>query len=182
MKAIRISLLAIVMLTGCSQTPNQGRDIGQGVQNADMQAQRSGKQTPRGANSIQSGSINNKADHLKSIARSVPQVSEAYCLVIGNLAIVAIDVPPDINGSRVDVIKQSVAEALRNDDPHGADALVTADLDVKQNILNISSKLQKGQPISAFSNELGDILGRLIPQLPQSSNQDETRNQLPNTR
>ncbi|MCL6457644.1 MAG: YhcN/YlaJ family sporulation lipoprotein [Gorillibacterium sp.] len=168
MKVIRLSLLAIVLLTACSHAQKQGEDLGQKVQNAGERTKRTVEQAASGADIIKSGAINEKADHLKSIAKSIPQVNDVYCLTIGNLAIVAVDVAPNLDRSRVDVIKYSVAEALKKD-PQGANALVTADLDLTQNIREISTKVQEGHPISAFTNELGDILGRLIPQLPQDT-------------
>lgn len=123
---------------------------------------------------------NAKATHLADIAKSVPSVQNAYCLTLGNTAIVGIDVPANLERSRIDTIKYTVAEALKKD-PDGASALVTADLDLNQTIRDISVKVQNGHPIAAFTDELGDILGRLIPQLPQDTHsQDEATSELPN--
>lgn len=111
------------------------------------------------------------ADHLVQLATSVPQVNGANCVVIGNMAIVGIDVNGDLDRSRVGTIKYSVAEALRKD-PHGVRAIVTADVDMNERIKEISGDIRRGRPVSGFADELGDMIGRLMPQLPKDVDPD----------
>lgn len=106
------------------------------------------------------------ADRLEQLAKSVPHVREANCVVIGNTAIVGIDVSGDLDRARVGTIKYSVAEALRKD-PHGIHAIVTADLDIRNRLQEINRDIQAGRPVSGFANELADIIGRVMPQLPR---------------
>lgn len=178
-KKLSLSLLTFLLLAACGPAKQEGAAVRHDVERAGMQAERTTRQAASsGADILKVEPINNKADHLKSIAKSIPQVSDAYCLTVGNLAIIAIDVPPTLDRSKVDTIKYSVAEALKKD-PEGANALVTADLDLTQNVREISAQVSAGHPISAFTNELGDILGRLIPQLPQDTVEREEVNRAP---
>lgn len=177
-KAISLSLLALILLTACGHAKQEGATVRQDAKQAGRKAGQMARQAASGADIIDVAPINSKADHLKSIAKSIPQVSDAYCLTVGNLAIVAIDVEPTLDRSKVDTIKYSVAQALKKD-PDGASALVTADLDLTQNVREISAQVSAGHPIAAFTNELGDILGRLIPQLPQDTVDREEVNPAP---
>jgi YhcN/YlaJ family sporulation lipoprotein len=105
------------------------------------------------------------AERLADLAASVPEVNEATCVVFGNTAIVGIDVDGKLDASEVGTIKYAVAEALRND-PYGVHAVVTADMDLYQRIQELSGQIRAGAPVSGFANELADIVGRIMPQLP----------------
>jgi YhcN/YlaJ family sporulation lipoprotein len=86
--------------------------------------------------------------------------------VFGNTAIVGIDVDARMERSRVGTLKYSVAEAFRKD-PYGIDALVTADMDLSQRINEIGADIRRGRPIAGFAEEMADIMGRIVPQLPR---------------
>lgn len=104
--------------------------------------------------------------HLESIAKRVPGVKNASCVLIGDTAVVGLDVDANLDRSRVGTIKYSAAEALRKD-PHGKNAIVTADIDLSHRISDISQSIRQGHPLSGFGNELSDIIGRIIPQMPR---------------
>ncbi|MCC3372835.1 YhcN/YlaJ family sporulation lipoprotein [Cohnella sp. REN36] len=107
------------------------------------------------------------AAHLEQLARGVKGVRGANCVVFGKYAIVGIDVDPTMERSRVGTVKYAVAEAFRKD-PYGIDALVTADVDLAQRVREIRADTKRGRPIAGFTEELADIVGRLVPQLPRS--------------
>lgn len=68
--------------------------------------------------------------------------------------------------SKIGTIKYSVAEALRKD-PYGANAIVTADMDLDQRLRNIRDKSRQGLVVKGFAEEMADIIGRIMPQLPE---------------
>lgn len=103
--------------------------------------------------------------HLVELSTSIPNVHDATAVVLGKYAIVGIDVNSKINRSQVGSIKYSVAESLRKD-PYGAKAIVVADPDTVQRLKEISVEIQKGRPIQGIMNELADISGRLMPEVP----------------
>jgi YhcN/YlaJ family sporulation lipoprotein len=105
-------------------------------------------------------------NRLQKLVESIPQVNNANVVVLGNTAIVGIDVDGQLDRGRVDVIKYSVAEALRKD-PYGAHAFVTADLDLNARIQEISKDIRRGRPVAGFTEELADIIGRIVPQVPK---------------
>lgn len=119
--------------------------------------------------------------HLEELAKGIQGVENAHCVVIGNTAVVGIDVDGNLERSRVGTIKYSVAEAFRKD-PYGIDAFVTADIDISNRIQEIGEDLRMGRPIAGFAEELADIMGRLVPQMPRDivppAIDDEDVNQL----
>ncbi len=107
------------------------------------------------------------AAHLESLARGIEGVKGANCVVFGKYAIVGIDVDETMERTKVGTIKYSVAEAFRKD-PYGIDAIVTADIDLTQRVREIRADVKNGHPISGFTDELADIIGRIIPQIPRN--------------
>lgn len=103
--------------------------------------------------------------HLVDLATSIPSVNDATAVVLGRYAIVGIDVNEDIDRSQVGSIKYTVAESLKND-PHGARAVVIADPDMTARLREIQEDIQSGEPIQGIVNELADISGRLMPEVP----------------
>lgn len=107
-------------------------------------------------------------DHLEALAERVPGVNGAHCVVLGNTAVVGIDVEGSLTRSRVGSVKYSVAEALRKDQG-GLNTFVTADIDMSARLAELSRHASEGRPISGIASELADIIGRIIPQLPEDT-------------
>jgi YhcN/YlaJ family sporulation lipoprotein len=115
--------------------------------------------------SVQNKSGQQIARHLAEVANRVPNVDDAAALVIGKYAIVGIDVNDKIDASRVGTIKYSVAESLQKD-PYGANAIIIADPDLYTRLKNIVREVNNGRPVQAFMNEIADIVGRVMPEIP----------------
>ncbi|WP_232490112.1 YhcN/YlaJ family sporulation lipoprotein [Neobacillus cucumis] len=102
---------------------------------------------------------------LVELATSVPNVNDATAVVIGRYAIVGIDVNSKLERSQVGTIKYSVAESLKKD-PYGAKSIVVADADTTARLKEISTDINKGRPIQGIMEELADVAGRLMPEVP----------------
>jgi YhcN/YlaJ family sporulation lipoprotein len=187
MRAALSIILAVLLLAGCgtanqnaspsprnqtngttaNNVPNMNGNRGYTTNNVDGW-------TPDNTNTGRVGNANDNngqvdattANHLKSLAESVPGVKNANCVVMGNTAVVGLNVDGNLDRAEVGTIKYTVAEALQSD-PAGANALVTADLDVTNRIADLGRHIQEGNPISGLASELADIVGRIIPQLPK---------------
>lgn len=105
------------------------------------------------------------AKRLVALATSIDNVNDATAVVIGKYALVGIDINADLDRSEVGSIKYGVAESLKND-PDGANAVVIADPDINARLKEIGEDIQNGKPIQGIFNELADISGRLIPEVP----------------
>ncbi|MCK6075477.1 YhcN/YlaJ family sporulation lipoprotein [Paenibacillus silvae] len=180
------TLLLILIMTGCSSSSRNAsqelhemhpRSYGGNItaqQEDRMNASRLDRlnentgEAPNTTNETETGRMSNqnRVNHLKALAKQVEGVKDANCVILGNTAVVGIDVDGDLERARVGTIKYAVAEALRKD-PEGVDSIVTADADVTERVKEIGEHIRKGHPISGFASELADMVGRIIPQLPK---------------
>lgn len=114
------------------------------------------------------------AKHLAQLANRVPEVKNANAVVLGQYAVVGIDVDQNLDRSKVESVKYSVAETLKHD-PYGANAIVIADPDTNARLRNIASSIQEGRPIGGILDELAAIVGRFMPDAPSDviDNQEE---------
>jgi YhcN/YlaJ family sporulation lipoprotein len=106
------------------------------------------------------------AAHLEDLARHVPGVKGAHCVVFKNTAVVGIDVAGNLDRSRVGTIKYAVAEAFHKD-PYGINAIVTADIDLSHRLGELGADIRRGRPIAGLGEEMADIIGRIVPQIPR---------------
>lgn len=154
-KVYLVLIISLFLLFGCN---NRDDDVAQNqnnivnvknstIQNVDKQT---GQQISK---------------HLADLATSIPKVNDATAVVLGRFALVGIDVNQDLDRSEVGSIKYSVAESLKND-PHGARAIVIADPDINARLKEIGEDIKRGEPIEGIMNELADIAGRVIPEVP----------------
>ena len=148
----------LLLLTGCGTRENQDRTDA-GSRTHDVEVRQTEPAQRETANPRET------ADRLASLARKVPEVKAANCVVFGNIAIVGIDVDGRLDRSRVGTIKYSVAEALQKD-PYGANAIIVADPDLYTRVRNIGRQIDDGRPVQAFMNEIADIVGRVMPEVP----------------
>ncbi|MBM7565684.1 YhcN/YlaJ family sporulation lipoprotein [Paenibacillus sacheonensis] len=106
------------------------------------------------------------AAHLEDLARHVPGVKGAHCVVFKNKAVVGIDVAGNLDRSRVGTVKYAVAEAFHKD-PYGVDAIVTADIDLSHRLSELGADIRRGRPLAGLGEEMADIIGRIVPQIPR---------------
>lgn len=102
-------------------------------------------------------------ERLAQLALKVPQVKQVSAVSLGRYTIVALDVNPDLDSSRVGTVKYAVAQALR-DDPRGKSALVTADVDLLHRIQEMNKEISQGRPVAGIMKELASIASRIAPQ------------------
>lgn len=124
----------------------------------------------------QSLNVQERADRLAELATEVPNVKGATAVVAGRFTVVGVDVEDTLDRSRVGTLKYTVAQALK-EDPHGANALVTADTDIVQRLREMREDMRQGRPVRGVVEELADIAGRIAP---QPSQQVEKEEQPPN--
>lgn len=156
---IRIVILSFVislLLIGCMNNNEE-----QNSQNNDSIFERT-SDTNENFDNITNEDI---ANHLEDIAKSVPDVENAFAIVAGPYAVVGIDVDRSIERQRVGTIKFSVSEALR-DDPYGKTAIVVADADGTERIRKMAEKMRNGEPIQGIVDELAEIVARYMPTFP----------------
>ncbi|WP_243290840.1 YhcN/YlaJ family sporulation lipoprotein [Bacillus sp. FJAT-47783] len=105
------------------------------------------------------------ARHLVDLAKRNKEVESATAVVLGQYAVVGIDVAGTLDRSKVESVKYSVAETLKKD-PYGANAVVIADPDTNERIKSMAASIQDGRPIGGILDELAAIVGRVMPDIP----------------
>ncbi|MCJ7843269.1 YhcN/YlaJ family sporulation lipoprotein [Lederbergia sp. NSJ-179] len=161
MRKMLIIVLAIIGMSACSQ---QNVDDNRGEADA-LPRGVSVKDSHLDDNRQRNATDEERANHLADLAASVPDVHNATAVVVGNLAVVGIDVDQNLERSKVGTIKYSVLESLRHD-PQGAGAIVIADPDLNARLREVGDDARAGKPIQGVMNELADIVGRIIPDVP----------------
>ncbi|TXK77126.1 YhcN/YlaJ family sporulation lipoprotein [Paenibacillus sp. N3.4] len=159
MRLFCVFSLVLILVTGCSQAPKNGAS----PQNTSQNQVKVQQIAPQKLEIKDSKAV---AERLENLAASIPQVESAHCVVFGNTAVVGINVNKEMDRSRVGTVKYSVAEALKKD-PYGVNAIVTADMDLDQRLRDIRDNIKEGRPITGFAEQMADIMGRIMPQLPR---------------
>lgn len=164
-------LLVLLLLTSCGIANKESSPSPQDKQSVKPASNQGNREVrPLSSDVVNAKDANEVAlkDHFEQLAKRVPGVNGAHCVVLNNVAIVGLDVDGSLGRSRVGSIKYSVAEAIRKD-PRSVRALVTADMDLSSRLAEMSRHVSKGNPISGFASELADIVGRIMPQLPEDT-------------
>lgn len=160
-------IILLLLISGCGANRNEANEPNNGQQQA-LNVKNSTIQN------VDRKSGQEIAQHLVDLASSIPNVNDATAVVLGNYAVVGIDVNEDLERSEVGSIKYSVAESLKKD-PHGARAVVVADPDMTARIREIADDIRDGKPVQGIFNELADISGRLMPEVPADMVEPDTK-------
>jgi YhcN/YlaJ family sporulation lipoprotein len=161
MRILVYCVLMLYVLAGCNQSPRNGASSSPANDaNPRVQVQQT---APQKKEIVDSNAV---AQRLEQIATSIPQVEGARCVVVGNTAVVGLNLPGQMDRSKVGSMKLAVAEALKKD-PYGANAIVTADMDLTARISQIRDDIQNGRTVSGFGEEMAEIIGRIMPQTPR---------------
>lgn len=176
MRMFVYSIVLLSVLVGCNQSPKNGASPSPtNDTNRQVQVQQT---APQKQEIVDSRAV---SERLEQIATSIPQVESANCVVFGNTAVVGINLPPDMDRSKIGTIKLSVAEALKKD-PYGVNAIVTADMDMAARLRKVRDGIANGRPVSGFTEEMAEIIGRIMPQIPRDLQPSprSTEPQMPN--
>lgn len=178
---VLLSLFIVLNLTGC------------GAQN-NAQSSQNEKGTPHSVN-VKNSTISEQevltgqetSKHLATLASDNRRVNDATAVVLGDYCIVGIDIDEDVERSEVGSIKYAVAESLKHD-PYGANAVIIADPDLYARLKEVKEDVENGHPIKGILNELADISGRMMPEVPgdiiepnKSEETEESKEQLNET-
>ncbi len=171
-RRILLTLTALLIITACTPngtTPNDTQEPEREPQPFQGQSEREPvKENGRDqvVEEFDRKTAQQTAERLAKLATRVSEVNDATAVVVGPWAVVGIDIDASYDRGRVGNIKYSVAEALKQD-PAGAYAVVTADPDTLQRLREMREAIQNGEPVEGIMNELAEIVGRLMPQIPR---------------
>lgn len=142
-----VGLLVLLSAVGCQalRKPN----VGQGNPPAPT--------APLPTNPTESSRL---AQSLVAEAVKVQGVDTAAVVLTGSTALVGVNLEP---GTDPAAAKGQVADVIKRADNRVKNVLVSTDPELNQRIESISRGLAQGRPISAFTNEIRELLKRLSP-------------------
>jgi YhcN/YlaJ family sporulation lipoprotein len=151
----KILLMAafIFLTTGCMPDPSKDAQdpINQNV-----------TEVNDSANDEKNRGTNEKiAAGLVDIADDEPKVNNATAVVMGDYALVGIDINKNVKPSEANKIKKSVSNALKNH-PYGENAVVISDPDLNARLEKLSEDIQRGEPKKGILKELADIANAAV--------------------
>ena len=100
------------------------------------------------------------AEQIADAATKVEGVDTAIAVVISNLAMVGITLERDTARDEVE-IKREVARIVEERQPRIVNAYVSANPDIIRQLQEISRGIQRGEPISTFFEQIGEVLRRM---------------------
>lgn len=144
--------------TPAEQNPNpkqvgQLRQPKQSIQAPQVAASRPNQQT-----------LTAQANELAQVINGIVGVKRAAVLLTGKTALIGVDLDASISGSRIDSIKYTVKETAERH-AGGYHAVVTSDIDTVQRARNLVAGMRAGKPVSTVSDEIADIISRLVPEM-----------------
>lgn len=148
---VLIVAFAVAALVGCSP---QKRPLGQGNPPAPT-APAPERPLPNAPN--ESARL---ADALATEAVKVQGVNSATVVLTGNTALVGVDLKP---GADANTVKTGVVNTVKNANNQVKNVLVSTDPELNTRLVRISRGIGEGRPISAFADEINEIIKRLSP-------------------
>ncbi|MDI3327421.1 MAG: YhcN/YlaJ family sporulation lipoprotein [Alicyclobacillaceae bacterium] len=100
---------------------------------------------------------------MNDAVRRIPGVEGSTVVLAGRTALVGVDLSHTVTGSKIDSIKHSVKEAAERTGG-GYRVVVTADVDLVARLRAVAAGIRQGRPVSSFSDEIADILSRILPE------------------
>lgn len=166
-----LPLLALSLLFGCAQKEDASLDKNEQTTGEARYKAQVNNSVPTDRNNLSLGEAGRR---LAATAQTMPGVNDAAAVAWGRYAIVGIDVDANLDRSEVGSIKYTVAEALRHQ-PYGAEAVVVADPDLYARLKEIGQDIENGRPLQGLANELADIAGRAMPEVPGDLTEPEPK-------
>ncbi len=115
---------------------------------------------------VRRSTTNNAGGRAKEIANEIAKeknIESASCVVTGNTALVGLQFDEQYKGKVTDAIKKSVEKRVKKIEPSIDEVVVTADPDLLSRIKTMASDIEKGKPLSGFTNEIEEIIRRINP-------------------
>jgi YhcN/YlaJ family sporulation lipoprotein len=103
------------------------------------------------------------ANSLATEAKRVEGVQRATIVLAGNTCYVGLDIKDGVERQQTNRIMEEVAEKLKKTEPRLTRVMVSTDADIFTRLKRIADGIEEGRPISAFTEELGEINRRMTP-------------------
>lgn len=165
-KVLGCCLLVILLATGCRPAP---RPVPQDPVAPDQRVQDPvNPATPENPQNqtnrdMLGQDLTIRADNIVNEVVRLEEVRSATVVISDNLALVGVDLSPDIEGEMTTETKRKIEDVVRRTDREIDRVSVSADPEIFDSIENIVRETGRGRPLSGFGREIEDIVRRITP-------------------
>lgn len=104
------------------------------------------------------------ADRVVKIINAMDNVKGSYAVVIGNVAMVGVDLRDNLSGDQENELKTRISAETKRQLPELSEVWITADPDLVTRIRDLAERIGRGEPITGFFDEISNIAKKLQPQ------------------
>lgn len=120
-----------------------------------------------GSYSPELGTPATESDNIAQAVNKISGIKNAIAVTNGDIAYIGVNLDTNSgidNTSKIQSIKEQVANTARRADPDINTVYVSADADFIEKITRISNDVRNGKPIESFRDELDKIVKRVTPE------------------
>lgn len=103
------------------------------------------------------------ADRVVRIVNAMPEVKTSYALVVGNVAMVGVDMRDKLSADKENALKTRISADTKRQMPELAEVWVTSDPDLVKRIRDLAGRISRGEPVTGFFEEISNIAKKLQP-------------------
>lgn len=93
----------------------------------------------------------------------MPEVKTSYALVVGNVAMVGVDMRDKLSADKENALKTRISADTKRQMPELAEVWVTSDPDLVKRIRDLAGRISRGEPITGLFEEISIIAKKLQP-------------------
>mgnify|MGYP001267755892 FL=1 len=150
-------IIGLAMISGCNALRKPAPENTPGTQTP---APAAPSQEPMPTSPEESNKI---VSNLADVADKVPGVNKSTVVLAGTTAYVGIDQKADLEKGETERIKRDVSNKVKGAEPRLTAVYVSSDPDTVSRLRRVAEGIAAGQPVSAFDNELAEIVKRISP-------------------
>lgn len=104
------------------------------------------------------------ADRVTRIVNAMSEVKMSSALIIGNVALVGVDLRDKLSGDQENRLKEQISTDTKRQIPELAEVWVTSDPDLLTRIRDLAARISRGEPVTGLFDEIDTIVKKLQPQ------------------
>lgn len=114
-------------------------------------------------NNITSDDLSQRATRIAKALNKINGVEKATVIITGEVALVGLNITNNISNEQITKIKKEAEQMTLNTDTSIKNAAITSAPEIVDRIVNISSDIANGKPLSGLADELGSLIRRITP-------------------
>lgn len=138
---------------------DQNMNNNEDMNNEDM----NNEDTGMGNENMNGNQMDNKSEMIADKLVEMQGVDDATVVISGNTAMVGVDISGTMEGNMTDKVKNDIKSKVRETDSNIKQVMVSASPDIFNRLDNIAQKINQGDAIEGFRDEINEIMKRMTP-------------------